>query len=424
MQRIDGRKPEQREEILRAMKNLFKGFGIAMPVLAILAVLPAQGQAQTYKEKVLFSFTQSSQGLGPRGGLVRDADGNLYGTTFTGGVYSANCLVTNGYCGTVYKVDKTGKETVLHAFTGGGDGGAPFGSVVLDEDGNIYGTTSGGGDPACICGVVYKIDSTGKLTVLHAFKDGLAQNYFGPASGLVRDAAGNLYGTSWTGGVNTLGSLYEIDASGQYSLVHSFDSWDGQFLYLTPLTLSSDGNLYGVTVYGGSGGSGTVYKMSASGKETVLYSFTGGKDGGFPSGNVALDKDGNVYGSTYEGGSAPGNDGGEGVVFKVSKSGQFNVLYTFPGTEGPGGSYGGGVIVDDSTGNVFGTTIWDGANHKGNVFMIDASGNYTSIYDFTGGADGGGAWAPVIRDGEGNLYGTTVTGGTNGGGVVFELSPQ
>jgi uncharacterized repeat protein (TIGR03803 family) len=185
--------------------------------------------------------------------------------------------------------------------------------------------------------------------------------------------------------------------------------------------LDPAGNLYGVTAYGGATTTGTVFKLATSGKLTVLYNFTNGVDGGFPTGPVALDSAGNLYGATYEGG-APNGLSGAGVVFKVAPSGKYSVLYSFPST-GYDGSYGGGVIID-STGNMYGTTSWDGKYQSGSVFMVSPTGHVTTLYDFKGGTDGRGVWASLMEDAAGNLYGTAESGGATGGGVVFELSPQ
>lgn len=382
----------------------------------------AQGQAKqatAYKEKVLFNFATTADGLGPRGGLVQDSAGNLYGTTFTGGIFSSSCIITNGECGVVFKLDPSGNETVLHDFLGGSDGGGPWGSLVLDSQGNIYGTTSTGGS-SCQCGVVYELSPNGTETVLYTFNDSL--DGFGPMAGLVRDQAGNLYGTTATGGVYQLGSIFKIDASGNYSVLHSFAAWDGLNLFYAPLTMDAAGNLYGVAAYGGSSGSGSVFKLNpTTGTLTVLYGFTLQQDGGFPSGSVALDSAGNIYGETYEGGNL-GNLYGPGVVFKIEPTGRYSLLESFPGT-GNGGSYDGGMIIDQS-GNLYGTTSWDGTDHCGSVFEIPSSGHPTTLHNFTCGADGGGVWAPVMEDAAGNLYGTAETGGSTGGGVVFELSPN
>jgi uncharacterized repeat protein (TIGR03803 family) len=399
-----------------------------LPILmtaALLVLAAAKVGAQvkpdpaSYKQKVLFNFAAAPNGLGPRGGVIMDASGNLYGTTFTGGIVSQQCIITNEMCGVVYKIDKNGNETILHDFTGGADGGGPLGNLVFDSSGNLYGTTSTGGNSTCQCGVVYKIDTTGNQTVLYTFTD--AENGFGPWAGLAIDASGNLYGTNATGGSYGLGSIFKIDASGNYSVLHNFEAWDGQLLFLAPLTLDPAGNLYGVTAYGGATTTGTVFKLATSGKLTVLYNFTNGVDGGFPTGPVALDSAGNLYGATYEGG-APNGLSGAGVVFKVAPSGKYSVLYSFPST-GYDGSYGGGVIID-STGNMYGTTSWDGKYQSGSVFMVSPTGHVTTLYDFKGGTDGRGVWASLMEDAAGNLYGTAESGGATGGGVVFELSPQ
>ena len=378
----------------------------------------AVGHTPVYREKVLFNFTDPSTGLGPRGGVVQDSSGNLYGTTYTGGVYSAQCPITNNMCGVVYKLDIHGNETILHQFTGGPDGGGPFGNLVMDNQGNLYGTTSTGGNPSCLCGVVYKLTPQGDEMVLYTFTD--AQEGFGPMAGVVTDGTGNLYGISVTSGAYQLGNIFKIDSAGNYSVLHSFAAFDGEMPFLAPVVLDGSGNLYGVAAYGGASGSGVVFKVDTAGQFTMLYNFTLGEDGGFPTGPVALDSSGNIYGATYQGGNPTGQSGA-GVAFQLQAGGKYSVLYTFTGS-GPSGSYGGGV-VKGRDGNLYGTTAFDSQQHGGNVFKITPAGQVFILYNFADGADGGGVWASVMENAD-NIYGTTVSGGMTGGGVVFELSPN
>jgi uncharacterized repeat protein (TIGR03803 family) len=398
------------------MKMQLRRVSLVFQLLAAVALLglvaSAHGQSVTYKQKALYAFKGGIiDGGNPWGGLVRDSAGNLYGTTRLGGING--CVLLPG-CGAIFKIDPSGKETVLYFFTGGTDGGTPLGGLVRDEAGNLYGTTSEGGNAQQSCGTVYKLDTSNHLTVLYTFPSCFAFADDGPQSGLVRDGKGNLYGTTYTDGTAFLGTIYKIDTNGTFTILHTFDSWEGNSPYLTPLTLGPDGNLYGVTPIGGTNSAGAVYKITPTGKYTVLYSFTGA-DGWFPSGNVTIDKSGDVFGTTYYGGS------GAGVAFEVEKSGPFSLLHAFP--SGFGGSYGGGLIQDDA-GNLYGTTSWDGSNAEGSVFMIDANKKFHNLYSFKGGRDGAGPFAPVIRDASGNLYGTTSSGGEWGWGVVFELSPN
>jgi uncharacterized repeat protein (TIGR03803 family) len=203
-------------------------------------------------ETILHSFTQKD-GRNPDGSLVFDAQGNLYGTTLYGGAKNT---------GTVFKLDMTGKETVLHSFVGtGGDGTVPSGNLAIDAQGNLYGTTIEGGDPSCSlgCGTVFKVDPTGQETVLYRF----AGNFGGDTTptGVIVDAQGNLYGTTNLGGAHSSGSVYKLDAAGNFTVLHSFDGNDGSFA--EGVVLDGHGNLYGTTGQGGgiSCECGTVFKL-------------------------------------------------------------------------------------------------------------------------------------------------------------------
>jgi len=368
---------------------------------------------------VLYSFKGGADGSVPTSSVVRDAAGNLYGTTFYGG--NATCL--DG-CGTVFKVDATGKETVLYRFTGGADGSAPNAGLIRDNAGNLYGTTGSGFPLTCSsasCGTVFKLDATGVETVLHTFTgppDGSA-----PEAVLVRDANGNLYGTTLYGGDVSncglgCGTVFKLDSSGNETVLYSFiDAADGG-LPSAGVIRDGAGNLFGTTVGGGASNSGTLYKIDATGKETVLYSFTGGADGGSPfAGLVAVGA--KVYGTTGSGGAY-----GYGTVFKVdkvNKSGKETVLYSFTG--GADGYNPSAGLVRDAAGNLYGTTSGGGFSNYGTVYKIDATGKRTLLYSFTGGADGQHPFAGLIRDAAGNLYGTAEFGGAFGLGTVFKLAP-
>jgi uncharacterized repeat protein (TIGR03803 family) len=309
-------------------------------------------------EDVRYTFDLlTAAGFGqPTGGVVRDSAGNLYGTTFIG-------QADSGYgFGVVYKVDTAGRAKVLHNFTNGADGGNPYGGVILDSKGNLYGTASGGG--ASGAGIVFKMDMSGNETVLYTFTGGVDGN--GPFGALLRDAAGNLYGMT-----------------------------DG----------------------GGAADSGVVFKIDTTGNESVLYSFTGGADGGFPLGGLSRDPAGNFYGTTQAGGAS-----GAGAVFKLDTLGNEAVLYSFSG--GADGGFPAWVTpARDSAGNLYGTTGSGGDAGVGVVFKVDASGNETVLHSFTGGVDGGEPLAGVTLGAEGKLYGTTFSGGQMNAGVVFEIKP-
>jgi uncharacterized repeat protein (TIGR03803 family) len=219
-------------------------------------------------ESVLYNFTGGADGFHPYGGLIRDSQGNYYGTTFQGGIAGSGC---NFGCGVVFKLAADGTETVLYDFTGGTDGSGPLAGLVLDGQGNLYGTTVGGGNLTCSgtgCGVVFKIAAAGGETVLYSFLG--ASDGAHPQSSLILDGQGNLYGTAYEGG-------------------------------------GSNCNGYGC---------GTVFEVSATGEETVLYRFTGGTDGGTPLAGLVMDGQGNLYGTTESGGS--GCVSGCGVIFKIT----------------------------------------------------------------------------------------------------------
>jgi uncharacterized repeat protein (TIGR03803 family) len=280
----------------------------------------------TGKETDLYDFTGAGgDGSYPKAGLVRDTKGNLYGTTQLGG--NLTCMSGMG-CGTVFKVDATGKETVLYKFTGtGSDGANPVAALVRDKTGNLYGTTPAGGGVSCEfqpgCGTVFKVDKTGNESVLYSFH-GYLNGGDGaiPMSNLLRDTAGNLYGTTFYGGGYGAGSVFKLDTTDVETKLYSFCSPQGCSNGAGPaagLLTDAAGNLYGTAESGGASYHGTIFKVDTTGRETVLYNFTGGVDGGYPEGNLTMDKQGNLYGTTFAGGDLACNGGtGCGVVFKMT----------------------------------------------------------------------------------------------------------
>jgi uncharacterized repeat protein (TIGR03803 family) len=377
-------------------------------------------QAQAASETVLHRFKSTPNGAQPYAGVIRDSAGNLYGTTMYGGNESGDTVGS----GVVFKLNTSGHETVLYAFTGGTDGANPMAGVIRDSAGNLYGTTFGGGYYSGWegCGVVFRVNTASQETVLHAFTgaDGCS-----PRAGVIRDSAGNLYGTTWDGGTLDGGVVYKLDTAGQETVLLSFCSLTGCAEGAQPyagVIRDSAGNLYGTTsCCGTGGGAGTVYKLDTSGQETVLYTFTGGADGGQPQSGVIRDAAGNLYGTTVYGGygGAPGPQLGLGVVYKLDTAGQQTVLYRFPGGTGGYSPYAG--VIRDSAGNVYGTTYSGGTANSGVVYKLDTGGHETVLYSFTGGADGSNPYAGVVRDSAGNLYGTTDYGGTANGGVIYKL---
>src|ERR1017187_6097776 len=371
--------------------------------LAAMGIAPAQ--AQTPSETVLHAFGSVPKGAYPYAGLIRDSAGNLYGTTYQGGKANA---------GVVYGVDAAGQEKVLYSFTGLADGGNPYGGVVPDSAGNLYGTTSAGGTSGY--GVVFKLDKAGQETVLYAFTGGADGGY--SYAGVIRDSAGNLYGTASYGGTADVGVVYKVDAAGQETVLYTFPPPHDGASPTAGVVRDSAGNLYGTTGAGGAQNAGVVYKLDRAGQETVLYSFTGGADGGYPHAGVIRDSAGNLYGTTPFGGT------GSGVVYKLDTAGQETVLYAFTGGADGGTPWAG--VIRDSAGNLYGTATFGGTTGAGVVYEVNAAGLETVLYSFTGGANGGNPYgAGVVRDSAGNLYGTTTFGpGTYGPGVVFKVDPS
>ncbi len=353
-------------------------------------------------ESVLYSFTGGADGGYPSAGVIRDSAGNLYGMTCCGGAAGA---------GVVFKLDKKGHETVLYSFTGGADGGYPFGyeqGVIMDSAGNLYGTTTYGGVAGA--GVVFKLDRKGDETVLYSFTGGADGGY--PTAGVIQDWAGNLYGTTNGGGAAGAGVVFKLDRKGNESVLYSFTGGTDGGYFLAGLIQDWAGDLYGTTAYGGAAGAGVVFKLDRKGNESVLYSFTGGADGGPSYASLIQDWAGNLYGTTAFGGGP-----GAGVLFKLDPAGDETVLYSFPGSDGSGPGSG---VIQDSVGNLYGTTNGGGPANAGVVYKLDATGHETLLYSFTGGADGANPHA-VIMDSADNLYGTTSGGGAAGAGVVYKL---
>jgi uncharacterized repeat protein (TIGR03803 family) len=364
-------------------------------------------------EKVLYSFTGGADGRDPSAGVVFDAAGNLYGTTYYGGVTG----IDNGYgLGVVFKLDPSGRETVLHSFTGVADGSNPAAGVVRDASGDLYGTTYSGGLPDC--GVVYKVDIGGLETVLYTFK-GRADGA-NPVAGLILDEDGNLYGTAESGGAFGYGVVFKLDPAGKETVLYSFKGGDADGANpAAGLTRDAKGNLYGTLSAGAGGGCpfgcGAVFKLDPAGHETVLYAFANG-GGSKPSAGVVLDKAGNIYGTT-----TGGNPDNPDVFYKIDPAGQETVLYTFP-ANASGYTQSGQLLY--AGGEFYGTTYQGGASGAGEVYKIDTAGNETTIYSFPLGTNGYSPQSGVTRDASGNLYGTTRSGGTKGAGTVYKVDPS
>jgi uncharacterized repeat protein (TIGR03803 family) len=318
----------------------------------------------TGKETILYRFTGKADGGFPEAGLIRDKAGNLYGTAYSGGASGD---------GVVFELSK-GTETVLHSFSGS-DGAHPTASLVRDAAGNLYGTTFYGGTASCSCGTVFKIDTAGVETVLYSFTGGTDGKF--PAGRLLLDSLGNLYGTANEGGIVKCGRfgmygcgvVFKVDPIGHETVLYSFTGGADGGQPLAGLIRDSAGNFYGTTFSAGdlsrncalNNGCGVVFELSKAGQETVLYSFTNGTDGANPTADLVRDLAGNLYGTTKLGGT------GYGVVFEI-QSGSESALYIFQGTNDGAGPLAG--LIRDSSGNLYGTTSFGGSATKGVVFKL------------------------------------------------------
>lgn len=402
----------------------------AIALFAVLA-LPATMLAQTQTLTVLHNFTGAPDGIYPNGALLLDQSGNLYGTTSQGGT---------GGIGTVFKVDSSGSESVVYSFSGSSGGAHPLGGLVRDAAGNLYGTTS---DSAYCqapngCGNVFRLDAGGTMTVLHRF--GNASDGANPTGPLTLDSAGNLFGTTFTGGgtgckrysggklvVVGCGTVFKVDANGHESILHAFVTTDGAYPS-AGLVQDTAGNLFGTAYQGGlqnckfsTLGCGTVFKIDTAAQFSVLYPFQGselGPDGAYPQGRLALDPAGNLYGTTASGGlpqkACPSVPQGSscGTIFQLPPAGKESVLYSFKGLLGtPGGPTAG--LVRDAAGNLYGFA-------GGTVFKLDSTGKESDLFTFTGYPDDA-ASGDLVQDANGNLYGA-IPHGVNGFGAVFKVT--
>jgi len=379
-------------------------FAATMTALCLIATYPAHAQTLT----VFHTFTGGADGGNPFDTPLL-YNGSVFVTTHAGGAHSA---------GTVFDVNlKTHKNTVLHSFAGGpSDGAGPIAGLIQDAAGNLYGATYKGGQYNF--GAIFELTQLGALTLLHSFQ-GPPIEGLGPSGTPIFDPSGNLFGTTYQGGGSRgYGTVYEISAEGVYLTGQSFPSAGG--LVRAGLHLE-EGVLYGTTVgsaavsYGG-----TIF---AVGRQTALYTFSGGADGAQPEGGVIGDGQGNLYGTASGGGSGTfGN--GCGVIFEYNiASGHLTVLHTFTGPDGAVPMAG---LFRDAQGNLYGTTLLGGLGY-GTVFKLGTTGTLTTIHSFTGGADGASPNAGVIVDAAGNIWGTTTNGGSatgsGGYGTLFVITP-
>ena len=378
--------------------------------LILLAFLLAVTVASAQTYTVLHTYPVGSgaySGITFPQVMSQGRDGNLYGTISNNGAKNV---------GSVFKMTTGGTLTDIYDFCPGTtctDGAYPLGGVTLGFDGNLHGTTQGGGTGNA--GTVFKITPTGTLTTLHSFVNGTDDSV--PAYATLQGQDGNTYGVS-IGQYNTqYGAFFKLTASGTFTVLHDFTYTDGADPNLP--TQGTDGNFYGTTILGGSKGLGVVYKVTAAGKVTVLHNFVGyPTDGTYPRGILVQGNDGNFYGTTYQGGA-----NNEGSVFKITPAGVFTLIHSFlyasPAFDGQL-PWDGLTLGPD--GNFYGTTANGGTKNDGTLFKITPSGTETVLYNFCDPSCNGYFPAtPLVLDTDGNFYGNT-NGNSNGGAVFYRLS--
>ncbi len=413
----------------------------ALALVFGLVISAAQlAQAQTFK--VIHTFTGGGDGANPVAGLTIKGSA-IYGTAYFGGHDQGACAVSG--CGTVYKIAPSGTDwlfTRLYPFTNTSDGAGPNSRVTFGPDGTLYGTTYTGNNvfnlkpPPNAPVSTFQSWTENDIHQFGSLGDGSI-----PAGDLAFDQAGNLYGTTYAGGIRNLcsvgcGTVYQLapsNGSWTETLVYQFTGQADGYYPLSGVILDQAGNLYGTaqaSFY--LGGWGSVFQLTPSGSgwtENTLYDFQGGTDGKNIAAGLIFDAAGDLYGAAASGGA-----GGGGTIYELSPlsgSWNFNLLYSLSGGKGPVAS-----LIMDASGNLYGTNYSDGAYGYGSVFELTPSGGgwtYASLYDFTGGSDGANPAGTLVMDASGNLFGTTYAGGNTGShcdpqfgsqcGVVFEIMP-
>ena len=354
---------------------------------------------------VVYSFYGGPDAGGPEGSLIQASNGDFYGLTMGGGV--------NGG-GAVFEMTPSGTESVLYSFAGT-DGQLPYGDLVQGSDGNFYGMTQSGG-AGTVLGTVFEITPGGTETVLHSFGGGSDGAY--PYGNLIQASNGNFYGLTTEGGTDNEGTVFEITAAGIETVLHSFvdTPTDGAYPYGS-LIQASDGNLYGMTADGGANNAGSVFRITLTGTETVLYSFAGGTgDGAHPYGNLIQASNGDFYGMTEAGGTY-----GLGTVFEITPAGTETILHSFAGTPADGANPEGS-LIQANDGNFYGMTEKGGAYISGAIFRMTPAGTDSILYSFPGSYGGqANTYGDLIQTRNGDLYGLA-SFGTYTYGEIFLLN--
>lgn len=390
---------------------------LCVMVATAMVMMAAASAASAQKFTTLANFDVAN-GQSPTAALVQGLDGDLYGTTASGGLFSS---------GTVFKITPAGTLTTLYNFCSlpsCADGADPSAALVLGTDGNFYGTTVNGG--SANEGTVFKITHAGVLTTLYSFcvQTGCADGA-NPLAPLLQGDDGNFYGTAAYGGTNEWGTIFKMTPQGTLTTVHAFDANTDGSNPFGGLVQGWNGEFYGTTVSGGGSGGGTIFSLDNAGSFAVLFTFGFGPTGEFPVAGLVQDANGNFYGTASYGG-----DYFFGTAFEITPWGSLTVLYMFTG--GSDGSYPL-ALWEATDGNFYGTTESGGlfnnqcnnTNGCGTLFRISQQGTLTTLHSFCSRrncADGNDPGAGLIQATDGNFYGTTGEGGSGSAGTVFSLS--
>ena len=372
-------------------------------VVAIVLPMRTKAIAGMVTFTTLYSFTQAD-GARPKVALVEGVDGNLYGTTDSGG---------EAHDGTIFNITLGGILTSLYSFCESdcSNGFRPNSALVEDIEGNYYGTTVLGGENHK--GTLYKIDANGEVTTIYSFcpHQSCPEPVF--PNGVVQGADGDFYGTTQYGGENDYGSVFKITANGELTTIYSFNVTGGYYPS-ADLIQGTDRNFYGTTFDGGTEGDGTAFEITADGDLTTLHNFHGMGDGSYPASALIQGTDGNFYGTTLSGGTLS-NDG---TVFTVTAQGGFKTLHKFGGNDGDA-IYAG--LAEGTDGNFYGAAYAGGANDYGTLFNITPQGSFTTLHNFDR-TDGKNPYATLVQDSDGTFYGTTEIGSARNHGSIFSLS--
>ena len=378
---------------------------IKLRVLAAIALVGLSGHqcvASTNIVPFILHAFGGPDGANPKAALIQATDGNLYGTTSAGGV--------NG-TGTVFQITTAGTLTTLYNFTGGADGATPEAGLVQGSDGNFYGTTLLSGTNSL--GTVFQITPNGVFASLHSF-NGPDGSY--PLATLVQGADGNFYGTTSAGGANGTGTVFQISSAGALTTLYNFTGGADGATPKAGLALGRDGNFYGTTFLGGTNNDGTVFQITPAGTLTSLYQFDVRIDGRNPQAALVQGIDGNFYGTTAIKG--PRGDGTMFRISSVSSTGVFALVFGFGGVVGKTPQ---SALIQGMDGNFYGATTFGGFRY-GSLFQVSSNGLLTTLYNFIGGTDGAVPYAGFVQGRDGYFYGTTGYGGENLNGTVFRVS--